>query len=124
MTDPSPPLPRLPKHLFQATQAEADALVAEAAKDDRFRPLPELPRGNNAVRMIVGMWYCHGSLALPRGWVRAVMLACRSAGAPHPDQRCLRWYRSKLRDAPVYFAGMRGVPSDLILLLEQDVDAG
>lgn len=118
MTD----LPPLPRHTFHATQREADALVAEAAEDGRFRPLPDLPPANNAVRMIVGCWYASGTLALPRGWVRAVMLACRAAGAPHPNQKCIRWYRSKTADSPSYFMGMRGVPRDLLLQIEQDVE--
>ena len=59
-------LPPLPKHTFHATQREADALVAETANDERFRPLPDLPPANNAVRMIVGCWYASGTLALPR----------------------------------------------------------
>ena len=122
MTDPSPPLPPLPKHTFHATQRDADCLVAEAAEDARFRPLPDLKPANNAVRMIVGMWYASGSLAFPRGWVMSVMLACRAAGAQHPSATCLRWYRSKVRDAPMYFAGMRGVPRELLVQLEQDVE--
>jgi hypothetical protein len=122
MTDPSPH--PLPKHLFHATQREADALVAETVDDERFRPLPDLPPANNAVRMLVGMWYASGTLALPRGWVRAVMVACRAANAPHPNQKCLRWYRSKVQDCPAYFGGMRGVPRDLLLQIETDVDAG
>lgn len=115
-------LPPLPKHTFHATQREADALVAEAVEDGRFRPLPDLPPANNAVRLIVGCWYASGTLALPRGWVRAVMLAMRAADARHPSATCLRWYRSKVRDAPMYFAGMRGVPRELLLQIEQDVE--
>ncbi len=120
MTDGSPPLPPLPKHTFHATQREADALVAEAIQDDRFAPLPDLKPANNALRLILGCWYCHGSLAFPRGWVMAVMLAMRAAGVRHPNQQCVRWYRSKLRDAPMYFAGMRGLDSRLLAQIEQD----
>lgn len=120
MTD----LPRLPRHTFHATQREADALVAEALEDARFVPLPDLKPANNAVRVIVGMWYASGTMAFPRGWVMAVMLACRAAGARHPSATCLRWYRSKVRDSPAYFAGMRGVPRELLLQIEADVDVG
>jgi len=122
MTDRSPPLPPLPRHTFHATQREADALVAEAVQDDRFRPLPGLPPASNVVRLVVGCWFISGSLDLPRGWVRSVMMAMRAVGTPHPNAKCLRWYRSKLRDCPTYFAGMRGVPCDLLLQIEQDVD--
>ncbi len=117
-----PEYPPLPRYVFHATQREADALVAEAIQDKRFRPLPDIPPANNAVRLIVGCWYAAGTLALPRGWVRAVMAACRAVGAPHPNQKCLRWYRSKVQDAPAYFAGMRGVPRELLLQIEQDVE--
>lgn len=120
MTDPPP----LSRHVYHNTQAAADALVAEAADDDRFRPLPGLPARNNAVRLMVGCWFASGSVAYPRGWVRAVMLACREAGAPHPNHKCLRWYRSRLRECPSYFAGTRGVPDELLAQMEQDVDVG
>lgn len=118
MTD----LPPLPRHTFHATQREADALVAETIQDDRFVPLPNLKPANNAVRMIVGMWYASGTMAFPRGWVMAVMLACRAAGVRHPSATCVRWYRSKVRDAPMYFAGMRGLDRGLLAQIEQDVD--
>lgn len=116
--------PPLPKHLFQATQAEADALVAETVDDERFRPLPDLPPASNAVRIIVGCWYVSGTLGFPRGWVRPIMVACRAAGASHPNAKCLRWYRSKVADSPSYFMGMRGVPRDLLQQIEADVDVG
>lgn len=119
MTDPS--LHPLPKHLFHATQRQADCLVAEAVQDDRFRPLPGLPPASNVVRLVVGCWFISGSLDLPRGWVRSVMMAMRAAQAPHPNAKCMRWYRSKLRDCPSYFSGMRSVPRELLEQIEQDV---
>ncbi|AHM03042.1 hypothetical protein roselon_00602 [Roseibacterium elongatum DSM 19469] len=119
-----PDYPPLPRHTFHATQREADALVTEAIQDDRFAPLPGLPPACNSARIIVGMWYVSGTLSLPRGWVRSVMLAMRAVNAPHPSGKVLRWYRSKLRDSPAYFAGMRGLDRGLLAQIEQDVDVG
>lgn len=112
-------IPRIP-HIFHATQAAADALVAEALEDPRFCPLPDLPQSNNALRIILGAWFVSGSITLPRGWVRSCMLACHERGAPCPAPRSLRWFRSKMADSPSYFAGMRGLDRDL--LEQMDVD--
>lgn len=122
MSERSPAYPALPAHVFRATQLQADALVAEALEDDRFRPSPGLPPASNVVRLVVGCWFISGSLDLPRGWVRSVMMAMRAAEAPHPNAKCMRWYRSKLRDCPSYFAGMRGLDRELLAQIEQDVD--
>lgn len=117
-----PEYPPLPRHVFHATQREADTLVAEAIQDERFRPLPDIPPTSNVVRLVVGMWFVSGSVDLPRGWVRSVMMAMRAVGAPHPNAKCMRWYRSKLRDCPSYFSGMRAVPRELLRQIEQDVE--
>ena len=112
-------------YVHHRTQREADALVAEALEDPRFTPRPDMRASDNVLRIALGMWFVGGSLNFPRGWVRSVMVACRAAGAPHPNPKCIRWYRSKLRDAPHYFSTMPNVDGDLLaeMALDLDLDA-
>lgn len=111
---------RLPP-IFHRTQASADALVAEALEDPRFRPLIDVSKTGNALRLILGMWYVSGSTVFPRGWVRAGMVACIRSDAPCPNATCWRWFRSKLIDSPAYFFGVRGLHRELLVQLEEDV---
>lgn len=108
-------------YVHHRTQREADALVAEALEDPRFTPRPDLRASDNVLRIALGMWFVGGSLNFPRGWVRSVMVACRAVGAPHPNPKCIRWYRSKLRDTPCYFKFRGCLDGDLLDQMADDV---
>ncbi|MCC5957690.1 MAG: hypothetical protein JJU07_16440 [Natronohydrobacter sp.] len=107
--------------VYPRTQAAADALVAEALEDLRFAPRPDLRASDNVLRIVVGTWFVSGTLDFPRGWVRSVMVACRAAGAAHPNAKCIRWYRSKMRDTPYYFKFRKCIDSDLLDQMADDV---
>lgn len=99
------------------TQAEADALFAEALADHPLRP--GLSQRQNVVTALLSVLNCRGSLALPRGWVRSLQLAFRDAGMTVPTAGALRSYRSKLVDCPEAFGfnvvpGLRDAYGDLV----------
>lgn len=113
---PTPPLPTL---IYRSTQDAADSLVAEALSE--HPPLPGLSMRANAVRMIASMWYVHGSLDFPRGWVRSAMLAFVSRSVDCPNARSWRSYRSKVSENPGFFLSSPGAPVDLLRQMELDL---
>ncbi|MDD9731083.1 hypothetical protein PVW46_14295 [Mameliella sp. AT18] len=113
------PIPPLPAHRYYKTQELADALVAEALDD--FPPLPNSTMRANTVRLLAGMYYVHGSMAFPRGWVTPAMQAFIERGIDCPNARCWRSYRSDLKDNPGQFLNNPGVPTDLLRQMELDL---
>ena len=113
------PIPSLPTHSYQKTQDAANALVAEALED--WPPLPELSMRANTVRLLVGMWYIHGAMVFPRGWLKPAMQAFIAAGVDCPNARCWRSYRSDVKDNPAQFLTTPGAPVDLIREMELDL---
>src|SRR5262249_46719423 len=94
------------------SQADADALVAEAALDPPSDP--SAPQRVNIVRLLLAMYAISGSVRFPRGWTRALILAMETAGARPPTVKVARWYRSRLSDAPGTFASVEGADPQLI----------
>lgn len=120
MIEPEPrPQPKLPAHCYTKTQGAAEALVAEALED--LPPQPKFSMRANAVRLLVGMWYCHGSMAFPRGWVKPAMQAFFDRNIDCPNTACWRSYRSDVQDNPGQFLTTPGVPIDLIHQMESDL---
>ncbi len=111
--------PELPGFRYHRTQAQADALVAEAL--DEFPPKPDLSMRANAVRLLAAMWYCQGSTDFPRGWVRSAMQAFIDRDIDCPNARCWRSYRSNVQDNPGQFLPTPGVPTELLLQMENEV---
>ncbi|WP_299653147.1 hypothetical protein [uncultured Tateyamaria sp.] len=113
------PVPPLPAHQYSKTQELAEELVAEALDD--FPPLPNLTMRSNTVRLLAGMYYVHGSMAFPRGWVTPAMRAFIERDVDCPNAKCWRSYRSDLKDNPGQFLNNPGVPTDLIRQMELDL---
>jgi hypothetical protein len=96
-----------------ASQAHADALVAEAIADSPI----EITWNQRecVVNLLLAMFNITGSMAFPRGWVRSVMLAFDAAEHPvPPTPSSLRWYRRQLQNEPQTFAGVWGADPRLI----------
>lgn len=100
-------------------QAEADALVAEAASDVGHLS-PCAPSRHTIVRLLLGIYAITGSLDLPRGWVRAVLRTLAEADCPPTTPSVVRWYRTVLASDPGRFADVPGV--DPVLL--DDISRG
>ena len=79
---PQPPLPAI---RYKDTQAKAEALVSEALGE--YTPKAGLTMRANAVRLLVSMWYCHGSTKFPRGWVTPAMQAFLDLGLDCPQRK-------------------------------------
>ena len=107
---------RLPTTNY-TTQADADALVAAAA--DALPPDPAYPKRVNAARAILGVYGATGSMNLPRGWVRAVMMELGRRGCDVPTPASLRWHRTKLASDPDMFADDPRIPADLVRRLSE-----
>lgn len=95
--------PKLPKPY--KSQAEANALVAEALED--FEINPDHSARRNVLGLLLSMFAITGSMDFPKGWVRALMLAFDAAGAVPPKADCVRWYKGKLTVDPGQFRGIR-----------------
>jgi hypothetical protein len=113
------PQPKLPLHRYAKTQDAAELLVTEALEE--HPPKPSLSMRANTVRLLASMWYVHGSMAFPRGWVSPAMQAFINRGIDCPNARCWRSYRSDVKDNPGQFLTTPGVPSDLIRQMELDL---
>lgn len=94
-------------------QAKADDLVAEAIADS---PIDiTWNQRESVVNLMLATFNITGTMAFPRGWVRAMMLAFEAAGHPHcPTPSSLRWYRRQLQDEPQTFATVWGADPRLI----------
>lgn len=94
-------------------QAAADDLVAEAVADSPI--VLTCNQRECVVGLMLAMFNITGTMAFPRGWVRAVMLAFDAAGHPaRPTPSSLRWYRRQLQNEPTTFAGVWGADARLI----------
>lgn len=113
------PQPKLPLHRYARTQDAAELLVAEAL--DEHPPRQDLSMRANAVRLLASMWYIHGSMAFPRGWVSPAMQAFINRDIDCPNARCWRSYRSDVKDNPGQFLTTPGVPVELIHQMELDL---
>lgn len=113
---PQPPLPAI---RYKDTQAEAEVLLAEALGE--HPPMSGLTMRANAVRLLVSMWYCHGSTKFPRGWVTPAMQTFLDLGLDCPNARVWRSYRSDIQDNPEQFLTTNGAPNDLIRQMELDL---
>ncbi len=113
------PQPKLPLHRYARTQDAAESLVAEAT--DEHPPKQGLSMRANAVRLLASMWYVHGSMAFPRGWVSPAMQAFIDKDIDCPNARCWRSYRSDVKDNPGQFLTTPGVPVGLIRQMELDL---
>lgn len=110
---PQPPLPAM---RYKGTQAKAEALVSEAMGE--YTPKAGLSMRANAVRLLVSMWYCHGSTKFPRGWVTPAMQAFVDLGLDCPNARVWRSYRSDIQDNPGQFLTTNGAPVELLRQME------
>ena len=115
----SRPQPPLPSIRYKDAQIEAEALVAEALAE--YAPKMGLTMRANAVRLLVSMWYCHGSTKFPRGWVTPAMKAFLDRGLDCPNARVWRSYRSDIQDNPGQFLTTDGAPVELIRQMELDL---
>jgi len=120
MSEPATrPIPHLPSISYAKTRQAAEALVLEALGD--FPPSSDFSMRANAVRLLVGMWFIHGSMAFPRGWVTPAMQAFIESGIDCPNPRCWRSYRSDVKDNPGQFLSTPGAPVDVIRQMELDL---
>ncbi|CTQ33914.1 hypothetical protein [Jannaschia rubra] len=119
MEAPERPTPELPRLTYARTQLLADALVEEAVAD--LPPLPGLTMRANVARLLAAMYYVHGSVKFPRGWVRPAMRAFIDAGVDCSNARCWHSYRSDVQDNPGQFLNTEGAPVEFLMQMEIDL---
>ncbi len=94
-------------------QAEADQLLAEVCTDNPINP--EGTQRDEVVLVLLAAANIVGGLNLPRGWVRATILAFEAARHPTPpSSNSLRWYRARLMAEPEMFREVRGADPEVM----------
>lgn len=93
-------------------QADADALMAEAAAD--YPPLPGMAQRHCLVRLVQGAYLACGTMNLPRGWVRAAQQEMARAGLPVPTAKVVRWVRAQCRACPPWLELVPDIDPDFL----------
>lgn len=101
----------LPTLRYKA-EAELKKLFAEAGADATLDP--EASMRSNMVCIIAHAWNISGTIMWPRGWCRELMLTLDAAGCEVPTPHIVRWYRSRISEAPAAFANTARAPVDVL----------
>tara|TARA_R110002049_G_scaffold67291_5_gene174786 strand:+ start:2157 stop:2540 length:384 start_codon:yes stop_codon:yes gene_type:complete len=110
--------PTLPTLRYKAVEPAMRVLFVEAAVDARLDP--DASTRSNMVGLIAHAYHISGTIHWPRGWVREAMLVLDAAGCTVPTAQIVRWYRSRISEAPAAFQNTARAP---VTILEQmDLD--
>jgi len=112
MEAPERPTPALPSLRYKAVEAEMRELFLEAGIDAELDPKASMR--SNLVTIIAHAWNISGTIRWPRGWCRELMLVLDAAGCEVPSPRVLRWYRSRISEAPAAFQNTARAPVEIL----------
>lgn len=106
------PTPILPTLRYKKAETALRELFEEAADDAQLDP--DASMRSNVVTLLAHAWNVSGTIHWPRGWVREAMLVLATAGCGVPTAQIMRWYRSRISEAPGTFRNTARAPVEIL----------
>ncbi|CTQ32060.1 hypothetical protein [Jannaschia rubra] len=106
------PKPVLPTLRYKNAERALRDLFEEAAADARLDP--EASMRSNVITLLAHAWNVSGTIHWQRGWVREAMLVLAAAGCIVPSAQIMRWYRSRISEAPGTFRNTARAPVEIL----------
>ena len=104
--------PVLPTLRYKKAEPGLRELFEEAAEDAQLDP--EASMRSNVVMLLAHAWNVSGTIHWQRGWVREAMLVLAAAGCVVPTAQIMRWYRSRISEAPGTFRNTARAPVEIL----------
>ncbi len=106
------PRPILPALRYKNAEPALRELFQEAAEDAHLDP--DASMRSNVVTLLAHAWNVSGTIHWQRGWVREAMLVLAIAGCDVPTAQIMRWYRSRISEAPSTFRNTARAPVEIL----------
>lgn len=104
--------PVLPTLRYKKAEPGHRELFEEAAEDAQLDP--DASMRSNVVTLLAHAWNVSGTINWQRGWVREAMIVLAAHGCVVPTAQIMRWYRSRISEAPGTFRNTARAPADIL----------